>query len=152
MTVLSLYGGPLKKTLIERAFGMCGQSSTEFQLTPEEYDLGLRSMNDIAGTLGAIPFNMPETGDGDAEDESGLDRADVLGFTVRLAQELSNNIGKAFMPKGTQASAMSALLGRYQPIPFVQLGRNTPRGMGNRYWAGPRPFFVVPVASNEPDQ
>lgn len=152
MTTISLYGGPLKKTLIERAFGMCGQSSTEFQLTPEEYELGLRAMNDIAGTLGAIPFNMPPNGDGSAEDESGLDRADVLGFTVRLAQELSNNIGKAFMPKGSQASAMSGLLAKYQPIPFVQMGRNTPRGAGNRYWSGPWPYFTTPVASNEPNQ
>jgi hypothetical protein len=152
MTTITLYGGPLKKSLIERAYGMCGQSVTSFELTPEEYDLGLKAMNDVAGTLGAISFNLPPHGDGDPEDESGLDAADVLGFTVRLAQEISSNIGKAFAPNGRQVSAISALVARYQPIPFMQLGRNTPRGTGNRYWAGPRPYFVTPVSADEPDQ
>jgi hypothetical protein len=152
MTTITLYGGPLKKVLIQRAFGMCGQSVTEFELTPEEYDLGLQAMNDIAGTLGAISFNLPPNGDGDPEDESGLDAKDVLGFTVRLAQEISSNIGKAFAPNGRQVSAVSALVGRYQPIPMMQLGRNTPRGTGNRYWSGPWPYFVTSISSGEPSQ
>lgn len=150
MPTIGLYGGPLKKTLIERAFGLCGQSITEFELTPEEYDLGLTSMNDLAATLGStFPFNYPAHGNGDAGDESGVPPTDVLGFTAMLAQEIAPNIGKSFSPNGPQATAKSALALRYQVIPYRTFGRQTIRGAGNRYYGWVDPFFGTRIADDE---
>lgn len=150
MTTLGLYGGPLKRDLIRRAFGLCGQSVTEFELSPEEYELGLMCANDIAATLPAtFGYNAPPSGIGNPEEESGLAAADVLGFTVMVAQEIANNIGKSFSPNGTQATAKSALEARYQVIPLRELGRQTIRGAGNRSYTGPYPFFVAPISDDE---
>jgi hypothetical protein len=154
MTTLDLYGGPKKRTIIMRAYGMCGQSVTEFELTPEEYDLGLQCMNEISTEYGsAFGYNFPEYGNGSPDDESGIAQADVLGFAVRTAQEISSNIGKAFTPNGPQAKAVSALTSKYQSVPFRQLGRQTIVGAGNRYygaWGGP--YFLAPVSDEEPVQ
>ncbi len=150
MTELLLYGGPKKRTIIMRAYGMCGQSVTEFELTPEEYDLGLQCMNEISTEYGAaFGFNFPEYGPGSPDDESGIAQADVMGFAVRLAQEISTNIGKDFKPSGFQSRAMSALTAKYQTIPHRELGRGTIRGAGNRYanWYGP--FFGVATSDEE---
>lgn len=150
MPTIGLYGGPLKSSIISRAFGMCGQSITEYELTPEEYELGLVCMNDMAATLGEqFPYNFPAHGSGSAADESGIPAADVLGFTVLVAQEIALNIGKGFSPNGKQATAKSALEAKYQAIPFRELGRQTIRGAGNRYWSGPRPFFAVTISDDE---
>lgn len=153
MTTISLYGGPLKRDMIKRAYGLCGQSVTEYELTPEEYDLGLTCANDIAATLGSgFGFNLPAYGNGDAGEESGIASGDVLGFTVMLAQELASNIGKSYSPNALQAGAKSSLIGRYQVTPAMELGRATPRGAGNRLrrWAGP--FFITDVPSDETAQ
>jgi len=153
MTELALYGGPLKRTLIQRAFGMCGQSVTEFELTNEEYDLGLQCMNDIAPEYGdAFGFNYPAYGNGSADDESGIAAADVLGFTVRIAQEVGPNIGKMFSPNGPQSAAMSALKSKYQSTPTRELGRQTIRGAGNRLWNWRGPFFLVATPDDEQNQ
>jgi len=149
MVTISVFGGPLKRLLIQRAFGMCGQSVTEFELTPEEYDLGLQCMNQIATEFGAaFGFNYPLYGDGNADEESGIAASDALGFAVRIAQEIAPNIGKQFSPNGPQQKACSALIAKYQATPSRELGRQTVRGAGNRYlgyWRGP--FF----AQSSPD-
>ena len=150
MTTIALYGGPLKSSIIGRAFGMCGQSITEFELSPEEYNLGLVCMNDMAATLGpTFPYNSPAHGSGNAADESGIPAGDVLGFTVMVAQEIALNIGKSFAPNGKQATAKSALEARYRVIPLRRMGRQTIRGAGNRYWNGPRPFFYAGTSEEE---
>ncbi|WP_343518095.1 hypothetical protein [Sphingomonas sp.] len=150
MTTLGIYGGALKSTLIERAFGMCGQSITEFELTPEEYTLGLRCLNDVAATFPAtLGYNMPNNGDGNPEDESGILRSDELGITVLLAQEIAQNIGKTFSPNKKQAQASSILTGRYLTLVPRELARQTIRGAGNRYWNGPDPFFRQATPEDE---
>lgn len=153
MTIINLYGGSLKSTLIERAFGMCGQSVTEFELTPEEYVLGLRCLNDVMALFPASTgYNMPVHGDGEAEDESGLAKADELGATTLLAQEVSQNIGKPFTPNRWQADAVTELMSRYVTLVPRMLGRQTIRGAGNRYWNGPDPFFRTPAPADEVQQ
>lgn len=152
MTTVPLYGGPLKRTLIRRAFGLCGQSVTEFELTPEELSLGLQCANSLASTLGAsFPWNSPAYGDGSAEDESGIAPDDVQGFIGMLASEIGPNIGRAYAPNGIQARAISSLRAKYNPVPFMELGRGTPRGAGNRIWQG-WPYFTTDISSDEPNQ
>lgn len=154
MTItINLYGGPLKSVLIERAFGMCGQSVTQFELSPEEYDLGLVCMNQIAPEFGpTFGYYQPPYGNGSSDDESGIDAEDAYGFTVRLAQEVSQNIGKAFRPTGPQAKACSALIAKYQSTPSRALGRQTIRGAGSRWnnWYGP--FFTQATPDGETPQ
>lgn len=152
MTTINLYGGALKSTLIERAFGMCGQSVTEFELTPEEYTLGLRCLND---TMAQFPdstgYNMPPSGDGFAEEESGLAKADELGATALLAAEIAQNIGKAFSPNKAQARAISELNAKYLSMVSRELGRQTIRGAGNRWMRAGygSPFFYTSVSEEE---
>lgn len=154
MTDIPLYGGPLKKSIILRAYGMCGQSVTEFELTPEEYDLGLTCLDDVCATFPpTLGYNLPPNGNGNPEDESGLDAADVLGITCLLAQEISQNVGKQFSPNKRQTQGISFVQSKYLRIPFTQMGRATVRGAGNRFrWNWMSPFFYPPISRDEPPQ
>lgn len=154
MTELYLYGGPLKSSITERAFGMCGQSTIDFALSAEEHVLGLRCQNEVAATFPAtLGFNFPYTGeDGQSEDESGISAPDVLGFTCLVAQQIAQNIGKTFSPNRIQAMAQSALTTKYQVVPLMTMGRQTVRGAGNRYWNGPLPFFITRTSDVETNQ
>lgn len=154
MTTLALYGGPLKRVIINRAYGLNGQSVTEFELSPEDYTLGLQAMDSIAATFpDALGYNFPINGtDGTPEEESGISAADVQGFIVLVAQELSANIGTKFTPNRPQTVAALALGTKYQSIPLMQLGRQVPRGAGNRWRNGPLPFFVPDISTAEVEQ
>jgi len=152
MTTAPVYGGPLKRTLIQRAFGLCGISSTESELEPEELRLGLQCMNDLAAQFSGIPFNFPGNhSDGNANEESGLPSDDVLGFVSLMAREIGPNIGRDYQPSGTQKLAVSVLHGKYQTIPQRELNRQTIRGAGNRY-VGWSPYFITDVSPDEPVQ
>lgn len=152
MPDIVVYGGPLKRDLIKRAYGLCGQSVTEYELTPEEYDLGLQAMNSIAPEYIGLTFNYPPYGPGSADEESGIPFEDVQAFIARLAQEIAPNIGKAFSPNGPQARSLSVMTGKYQVIPQRALGRYTPRGAGNQYGGPVNPFFWVPIPETEEGQ
>ena len=150
MTTLYLYGGALKSTLIERAFGMCGQSVTEFELTPEEYTLGLRCLNDVMAQYPTTTgYNMPTTGDGAPEDECGLEKSDELGATALLAAEIGTSIGKPYVPNKAQARAINNLSSKYTVIPSREMARQTIRGAGNRWISGPEPYFTVAPPADE---
>lgn len=154
MTTLALYGGPLKRAIIQRAYGYCGQSTAEFELSPEEYTNALQLMNDSMALLGdATGYNFPASGDGSIEDESGIAGSDVLGATVYLAQLLAPSIGKALTINALQARAASNFLAKCTPIPQMEMGRGTIRGAGNRLWnRGWGPFFVVGISADEVPQ
>jgi hypothetical protein len=153
MVQIALYGGPLKREIIKRAFGYCGQSTTEFELSPEEYTQGLQLLNDQMAVLGdASGYNFPATGDGNPEEESGLAAQDVLGASVYLAQLLAPTIGKALALSDTQKRACSNFLVKCTAIPQMELGRSTVRGKGNRWsrWRGP--FFITDISDSEVSQ
>ena len=152
MTTLSLYGGPLKRDIIKRAYGYCGQSTTEFELSPEEMVAGLQVMNDQMAVLGTLTgYNFPVTGDGTPEDESGLAAGDVLGASVYVAQLLAPTIGKDLKLSAVQVRAASSFMAKCVPIPQMELGRGTPRGAGGRrHTFGP--FFQTDFSSSEISQ
>lgn len=150
MTTLSLYGGPIKRDLIKRAFGYCGQSTTEFELTPEEYTNALQLMNDAMALLGDLTgYNFPVTGDGSVEDESGIAATDVLGATVYLAQLLAPTIGKTLQLSALQVRAATDFTVRCTVIPQMEMGRGTIRGAGNRWGSWRGPFFSVDISDDE---
>lgn len=151
MSVLPIYGTPAKRDIIQRAYGFCGQASYEFELSPEEYVAGLRAMNDQLATLPATTgYNMPDEGDGSPDDDSGIARSDVLGVSYFVAQLLAPQIGKQLAGNKIAIRASDTFLAKYKPIPFVEMGRNTIRGSGNRRWSGwNSPYFIADTSDDE---
>lgn len=151
MAVLPLYGSPAKRDIIQRAYGFCGQASYEFEISPEEYVFGLRAMNDQLATLPTTTgYNMPAEGDGSADDLSGIAQADVLGVSYFVAQLLAPQIGKQLAGNKIAIRACDAFLAKYKPIPFMEMGRDTIRGAGNRRWGNWRsPYFITTTSDDE---
>lgn len=146
MSVLPLYGTPPKRDIIQRAYGYCGQASYEFELSPEEEVTALRAMNDqLASFATACGYNMPQEGDGNAMDDSGINRTDILGVSYFVAQLLAPTIGKQLMGSKPAIAAKDAFLAKYQSIPSMGFGRGTIRGAGNRRWGMRGPFFPTDV-------
>ncbi len=159
MTTLTVYGGPLKRSILQRSYSILGQSYTEFEISPEELQLGLRCMNDVLAMIADqygvdLGYNFPDYGDGNADDESGIPRGAVQAVSTLVAHELAPSIGATLgkEAESSKARARSSLIASYAKTSFVQMGRNTPRGQGNRYWNGLSPFFVAPISDDEVQQ
>lgn len=144
-----------------QAYSLCGQSSAEYELTPEEFDAGLRCMNNALAEMEdaegvTLGYNYPPNGNGNAMDESGLPRGSVRAVAAIVAKALAPEIGKTLSPQatGAYARAMDNLRSTYgQPVPQMELGRQTIRGAGARYqrWLGGA-YFVIDTSSAEPTQ
>lgn len=156
MTTIPLYGGPSKRDIINRAYGLLGMSFTEVDISPEDYEAGLMCLNDAMAELADqqgvnLGFNFPTNGtNGSPEDESGIPRAAVRGASLQMAKCLAPSIGKTMPPEALSelARCMGALRSTYQAIPMMEMGRHTIRGAGNRRWFG-RPFFVTDISADE---
>jgi len=157
MTGIPLYGGPLKREIIKGAYEVCGQSDAEFELTPEEYDSACRIMNQLLARWQTqygivLGYNFPTNGNGSADEESGIPDDATEAVTQSLARRIAPGIGKAFGAEANAnlAEAMTALRSHYATVPLMQMGRNTPRGAGNRRSIGSRnPYFVADVSDAE---
>lgn len=159
MTTLALYGGPLKRQIIKQAYGGCGQSFTEFDISSEEMIAGLQLLNNAMAALEdeqgiVLGYNYPNAGsDGSPEDESGIPAGAVKAIVGHLARELAPTIGKTITPDASFARAWTNLLSKYTTVPQMEMGRNTVRGAGNRrYGLGGAPYFVTDVSADEPVQ
>lgn len=156
MTSVPLYGGPLKRDLIQVAFEICGQAGYEFELTPEEYESALRRLNgfmyECQGRGYVTGYNFPNSNSlGSPEEESGLAWEDQEAVAQTLARRMAPSIGKALGPeaKAEYKGTMDAFYGRHTKMVFVEFGRQTVRGTGNRYWSGQRPYFITDVSPDE---
>lgn len=157
MTTLPLYGGPLKRDLIQQAYGICGQAAYEFELDPAEYAIANQLLDGIMYELRDyqgidLGYNFPEVGAvGNPQDESGIPPAAKNAVVSGLALKLAPTIGKTLSPESTKALARSwnLLLANNFTVPQMQLGRHTIRGAGNRWgrWRGP--YFVTVPPDNE---
>lgn len=156
MTSAPLYQGPLKRDLIQVAFEICGQAGYEFELTPEEYESALRRLNGLMyewqGRGITTGFAFPIINSlGSPEESSGLAWEDQEAVGQTLARRMAPSIGKNL---GAEAKAeykgtMDAFFARHTSLVSMEMGRQTPRGQGNRYWNGPRPYFSVDISDNE---
>lgn len=147
MTQIPVYGGPLKRDIVQLAYEECGQAGYEFELTPEEYDSALRRLdNMLSEWLAAygidLDYNFPDYGNGSPEDESGVPPGSVQVIAQQLALRVGPSIGKTVTPTRAMADAFSNLRSAYNCVPTMALRRDTPRGAGNRLsrWRGP--FFT----------
>jgi hypothetical protein len=154
VTTLALYGGPLKREIIARAYGICGQSTSDLDLTPEEMVVGLRCMNEALAELEDsegidLGYNYPPTGNGNAMEESGLPRGVVRAVAAIVAKALAPEIGKTLSPQatGSYARSLDILRSTYRTVPQMQLGRQTIVGAGNR-WARRTAFFLADDGSD----
>lgn len=159
MTTLNIYSGPLKRDIIQIAFEECGQAGYEFELTAEEYDSALRRLNglmaELEATYGvALNYNQPPYGNGSATEESGLPPEAMRPVGLLLALEIAPSIGKELSPqtKGRASEARQSLISRFAVIPMRELGRQTPRGAGNKWLRGGRPYFVTTTSPREVEQ
>lgn len=145
MTTLDLYGGPIKRTVIEDAYAQLGLSCAEWDIEAEEFALGVRALDQLMAAVGCTTYNYGGT----AEAETGLAATDILAVVAMLAQQIMSPTGKVFTPNGEQAKAISSFRAKWQVIPERMLGRQTIRGAGNRWYGGFSPFFVTPTPSDE---
>lgn len=157
MTAVPIYGGPLKRDLIQMAYEECGQAGYEFEIEPEEYAYALRRLDALMAQWQArgidLGYAFPDTGPASAQEESGIPASATNTVALALAMSLAPGIGKT-MPQEARARLAQgmALLPRQAPQP-MQLGRQTICGAGNRWGIGWRdPFFpvaptVTPIAA-----
>ena len=156
MTTLPLYGGALKRDLIQQAYGECGQSSNEFELDPEDYAAANRIMDRMMRFLKGrgvdLGYNYPDVGAvGNPMDESGIPDDAQEAVVAGLAMRLAPTIGKALAAetKAVLAASWSALFASYVTTPQMALGRNTIRGAGNRRYGWRSPFFCTVPSPDE---
>lgn len=149
-TVLPVYGGPLKRVLIQRAFAECGQADYNYQIQPEEYSEALSRLNDLMlelkGSGVDLGYNFPTSNVGTPEDESGIpfEATQVVGLL--LAEAIAPTMGKTLSAETNRriARSRSVLRGQYASIPTVYPQHTTPRGSGNRWPWGLRPRVYFP--------
>lgn len=147
MPTINLYGGPLKRVIITQAYGMCGQSAAEFELTPEEFDIALSFLNgimfELRDTWGVdIGYNFPIYGNGQATEESGIPDRAMRPIARMLAEDIAPTIGATISSRISFEQAKATLVSQYAVRKQRALSTNTPRGSGNGRFAGwYDPFF-----------
>ena len=148
MTEIAIYGGPLKRDIIQQAFEECGQAGYEFELESEEYESALRRLNAmmaewLAGYGIDLGYNFPNNGNGSAADESGIPDGAVQTVVTQLAGRIAPSIGKAMSADTARVMAQSFALLRstYAVTPTLQLRGDTIRGAGNKRRGFLSPFF-----------
>lgn len=157
--------GPLKRDLIEGAFGWFGAAAYEFGRTPEEVADALRCLNSMMRIWpwNLLSFNQPTYGLGDPSDYSGIPFDVQDGVTAELAKRVAAVMGASLPPefKMSAAPAISAVYGYTATIKRMPHDRHTPRGLGSEHVIGigfACPFIdedsddvnLVPVVINAP--
>lgn len=141
MTTIVIDGGYLgrsKGELIDSAFSICGLSSAEYEIQPEETILALKRLNGMLAQWEAdgllLGYNGPDYLDGNAAERSGIAAADEEAVVGMLALRLAPHIGKQIAPevRADIDRAYRSLLNRNATIPSQITAYHTPRGTGHR--------------------
>jgi hypothetical protein len=139
-TINTSTAGPLKRELIELAFGDLGSAGYEFGRTPEEIADALSRLNAIMAEWpwNALSYNAPLYGAGNADDYSGISGEAVNAVTAMLALRLAPIMGATLSPEArfnlvSASNKIYALTASINTMPF---DRHTPRGMGSEHKFG----------------
>lgn len=150
ITIASDPSGPLKRDIVERAFGLLGMAGYEFGREPEEVAFAIGELETLMAEwetdFGFTGYAYSDEA-GDGAEASGIARADVNGVAAGLAEAIAAINGKTLSPEANRkiARAVAGLKARYASIPTMPYGR-TIGGMGRRY-SGP---FLIDDTADPP--
>jgi len=148
MTVLSLYGGRLKRDFIETAFEELGSAGYEFERTPEEVSSALRRLNMLMTEWpwSQLAYNFPLQGNGSAEEESGIEDAAFSAVAYELARRLAGMWGVQLSGEQRKAAAEAKAQALPVSVPTALMAPGTVRGSG-RTWR--RTAYITESVSEE---
>jgi hypothetical protein len=152
MVTLTIYGGRLKRDIIEMALEFCGTAGFEFEHTPEEIASTMRLLDVMMAEYpwNTLGYNGAPYGAGLPEEESGLAEQNIAPAFMHLALRKAPNMGAALSPeaKASIARSYSELVSRVAAasMPTMYLAPNSPRGSGRRRL---EPFITEAPASEE---
>lgn len=130
-----------KRQIVEQAFSSVGLASYAFDLTPEELQSALRSLDAMMAVWDAkgarLGYALPGSpGSSDLDTDSGLPDWAVEAVYMNLGTRLAAGMGKTVMPeiKAAAKSAWNTVLSATVDMQPMVLDRmQTPAGAGNRY-------------------
>lgn len=140
-----------KKQLIEQAFAEIGLAPDAFNLTPEDLQRALNSLDAMMATWSAktirLGYALPSSPSAsELDQDSGLPDIAYEAVFMNLAVRLASGLGKA-VSQDTRITAKQAydamLVGPAQPLP--QAAKSIPSGAGNKPWRNGQPF--IPTTS-----
>lgn len=132
--------GPLKRQIIDLAFGDCAMAGYEFGRTPEEINDALLRLNSMMAEwpFNLLGFTMPDYGVGSGEESSGIVMEALNPVASHLALRICPMMGASLSPEAQAnlKAAMARLHALVATVPMMPM-RNAPRGAGNRSGFGP---------------
>lgn len=129
-------GGPLKREIVEMAFGNLAMAGYEFGRTPEEVADALSRLNGLMleWPYDQLGYQQSLYGVGSGEEASGIDRKWIRAVAGALTLDLAGMMG-AQLGKDAAASINTAIL-RLQSgvatVPLMPYSSGTVAGAGNR--------------------
>lgn len=144
--------GWTKREIITQAFGEIGLASYVFDLSAEQLQSALRTLDSMMASWNArglrLGYPIPSTAGGsDLDHDSGVpDRANEAIVTA-LAIRLASSVGKAVSPelKQTAKAAYDALLLRIAMPPEQQFPSGMPAGAGNKAYGTGSEYLTGPT-------
>lgn len=142
--------GPLRRTIVEMAYGQCGIVGYEFGHTAEEVTDALYLLNAMMGEepWSALGYKQPLNGAGDPAEASGISVTHLTAVAFSLAERICSTKGKV-LSQSQQAVMSRSRMGVYAyaaTIPSMPYARHTPRGAGSeRLYLSPFIEETVPV-------
>ena len=128
----------LKRKLIKKAYNAVGLSSAEQELTPEEEDDGLDSLNAMMVRWDSEGVRLGYNTPGDLDSDPGVEDHAYQAIYTNLGLELAASLGHEVSREITilAASSLSRLKSLAgTPIPLRVPG-TTPMGAGHKGWRG----------------
>ncbi len=135
--------GSPKLEIVRLAYGSCGVSDEEFDLTPEDLNKALRKLNAMMREWpwSGLSYVQPDYGVGGAADLSGVDSSYDQAIADELGLRIAPTIGKTVSPEQRRNATLSraTALSAAASIPTVAIPAGTPRGSGKRRFS---PFIA----------
>lgn len=131
-----------KRELVQNAFEEVGLASYAFDLQPEQFQAGLRRLDNMMATWNSrglrIGYPLTDSPAGsDLDQDTNVTDEAIEAIVSNLAVRLAPMMGKTVSPdtKATARSSYMALLSRRSTIPERLIDVNAvPAGAGTKYW------------------
>ena len=138
-----------KRQIVEQAYEAIGYAFYDFDMSPEQMQTGLRSLDAMAATWNGrgirIGYPLPSSiAAGTADESAGVPDFAVEALYSNLALRIAPGAGKEVAPelRAQAGAAYKALLSRSAaPIERVTNTHAAPLGQGQKYWRTSRDPF-----------